>query len=81
MKKDQNLPNKNILGHNSSEKPFPENYKNYKQQSPHRNNFRGRSLDKRNHKSIPKTDIADQIVITTSVEKNIQDQTQKEAFT
>ena len=48
MKKDQNLPNKNIHSNNSSGKPLPDNYNTSRQQSPHRNNYRGRSPIQRN---------------------------------
>ena len=36
MKKDQNLPNKIFHNHNSSRKPLPDNYNNYRQQSTYR---------------------------------------------
>ena len=47
MKKDQNLPNKNIHKNNRSGKPLPDNYNKYKQQSTYQNNYRGRSPDRR----------------------------------
>ena len=48
MKKDQNLPNKNIHSNNSSGKPLP-NISNYsRQQSSYNKNYRGRSPYQRN---------------------------------
>ena len=47
MKKDQNLPNKNIHSNSSSGKPLP-NTSNYsRSQSPYNSNYRGRSPDQR----------------------------------
>ena len=40
MKKDQNLPNKNILSNNSSRKSVPDNYNASRQQSPYIYNYR-----------------------------------------
>ena len=48
MKKDQKLPNKNFHSNNSSGKPLPDNYKTSREQSTYRNNYRGRSPDRRN---------------------------------
>ena len=48
MKKDQNLPNKNIYKNNSSGKPLPDNYNASRQQSRYRYNYRGRSPDQKN---------------------------------
>ena len=48
MKKDQNLPNKNIHSTKNSSKPLPDNYNVSRQQSPYRYNYRGRSPDKKN---------------------------------
>ena len=40
MNKDQNLPNKNYQSNNSSEKPLPGSYNNYRSQSLYQNIFR-----------------------------------------
>ena len=43
MKKDQNLPTKNIHSNNSSGKPLPNNSNYSRQQSTYNTNYRGRS--------------------------------------
>ena len=48
MKKDQNLPNKNILSNNSSGKPLPGNSNYSGNQSPYNSSYRGRSPEQRN---------------------------------
>ena len=48
MKKDQNLPIKNIHSNNSSGKPLPNSSIYSRNQSPHNSNYRGRSSDQRN---------------------------------
>ena len=49
MKKDQNLPNKNIYSNNSSGKPFPNNTNYTRSQSPsYDSSYRGRSPERRN---------------------------------
>ena len=47
MKKDQNLPNKNVHSNNSSGKPFPNNTNYIRTQSPHNSSYRGRSPERR----------------------------------
>ena len=47
MKKDQNLPNKNIHSNNSSGKPLPDNYNTSRQQLP-KDNHSGSSPNQRN---------------------------------
>ena len=42
MKKDQNLPNKNIYNHNSSRKPLSSNSNYSRNQSPYNSSYRGR---------------------------------------
>ena len=48
MKKDQNLPNKNIHSNNSSGKPLPNNSNYSRNQSPYNSNYSGRSPEQRN---------------------------------
>ena len=48
MKKDQNLPNKNIHTNNKSGNPLPDYKNTSRQQSPYRNSYRGRSPNQRN---------------------------------
>ena len=48
MKKDQNLPNKNIYCNNSSGKPLPNNTNYTRNQSPYNSSYRGRSPERRN---------------------------------
>ena len=48
MKKDQNLPNKNIYSNNSSGKPIPNNTNYTRNQSPYNSSYRGRSPERRN---------------------------------
>ena len=52
MKKDQNLPNKNIHSNNSSGKPLPNSSNYSKNQSPYNPNFRGRSPEQRNSQNF-----------------------------
>ena len=47
MKKDQNLPNKNIHSNNSSGKPLPNNSNYSRNQSPYNSSYRGRSPEQR----------------------------------
>ena len=51
MKKDQNLPNKNIYSNNSSGKPLPNNTNYTRNQSPYNSSYRGRSPERRNTKN------------------------------
>ena len=48
MKKDQNLPNKNVYSNNSSGKPLPNNTNYTRNQSPYNSSYRGRSPERRN---------------------------------
>ena len=48
MKKDQNLPNKNVYSNNSSGKPPPNNTSYTRNQSPYNSSYRGRSPERRN---------------------------------
>ena len=48
MKKDQNLPNKNVYSNNSSGKPLPNNTNNTRNRSPYNSSYRGRSPERRN---------------------------------
>ena len=52
MKKDQNLPNKNIYSNNSSGKPFPSNSNYSRNQSPYNSSYRGRSPERRNSRNF-----------------------------
>ena len=47
MKKDQNLPNKNIRSNKSSRKPLPNSLNHSRNQSHYISNYRGRSPDQR----------------------------------
>ena len=51
MKKDQNLPNKNINSNNSSGKLLPNSSNHSRNQSPYNSNYRGRSPDQRNSRN------------------------------
>ena len=51
MKKDQNLPNKNVYSNNSSGKPLPNNTNYTRNQSPYNSSYRGRSPERRNTQS------------------------------
>ena len=48
MKKDQNLPNKNVYSNNSSGKTLPNNTNYTRNQSPYNSSYRGRSPERRN---------------------------------
>ena len=48
MKKDQNLPNKNVYSNKSSGKPLPNNTNYTRTQSPYNSSYRGRSPERRN---------------------------------
>ena len=52
MKKDQNLPNKNIYGNNSSGKPLPSNSNYTRNQSPYNSSYRGRSPERGNTRNF-----------------------------
>ena len=52
MKKDQNLPNKNIHFNNSSGKPLPNSSNRSRNQLIYKSNYRGRSPDKRNSRNL-----------------------------
>ena len=48
MKKDQNLPSKNIVSNISSGKPLPNNSNYSRNKSPYNSNYRGRSPEQKN---------------------------------
>ena len=76
MKKDQNLPNKNIHSKNSSGKLLS-NISNYsRQQSAFNTNYRGQSPFQKSQEIFHKTDIVDQTVEIVKIEITIQDQIQ-----
>ena len=52
MKKDQNLPNKNIISNNSSGKPLPSNSNYSRNQSPYNSSYRGKSPEQRNSRNF-----------------------------
>ena len=52
MKKDQNLPNKNIHSNNSSGKPLPGNSNYSRNQLPYNSSYRGRSPEQRNSRTF-----------------------------
>ena len=52
MKKDQNLPNKNIHFNNSSGKPLPNNSNYSRNQSPYNSSYIGRSPEQRNSRNF-----------------------------
>ena len=52
MKKDQNLPNKNIHSNNSSGKQLPGNSNYSRNLSPYNSSYRGRSLEQRNSRKF-----------------------------
>ena len=52
MKKDQNLPNKNVSSNNSSGKPLPSNQNYSRNQSPYNSSYRGRSPEQRNSRNF-----------------------------
>ena len=52
MKKDQNLPNKNIYSNNSSGKSLPSNSDYSRNQSPFNSRYRGRSPERRNSRNF-----------------------------
>ena len=52
MKKDQNLPNKNIYSNNSSGKPLPSNSNYTRKQSPYNSSYRGRSPERGNTRNF-----------------------------
>ena len=76
MKKDQNLPNKNIHSNNRSGKTHPNNSNYSIQQSPYNKSYRGRSPYQKTHKISHKTDIVDHIVELVNLKITNQDQIQ-----
>ena len=52
MKKDLNLPKKNIHSINSSGKPLPNNSNYSRNQSPYNSNYRSRSPEQRNSQNF-----------------------------
>ena len=55
MKKDQNLPNKNIYSNNRSGKPLPSNSNHTRNQSPYNSSYRGRSPERGNTRNFSKS--------------------------
>ena len=80
MKKDQNLPNKNIHSNNSSGKPLPGNSNYSRNQSPFNSSYRGRSPEQRNSRNSSQNRLVDQIVKTINIEIIIHDRIQTEMF-
>ena len=78
MKKDQNLPNKNIHSNNSSGKQIPGNWNYSRNQSPYNSSYRGRSPEQRNSRNSHKIDIVDQIVKIFKIGITIHDRIQTE---
>ena len=76
MKKDQNLPSKNIHSNNSSGKPLPNSSNHSRNQSTYNLIYRGRSPDQRNSRNPSQIDIIDHTVKTPSIKIVIHDQTQ-----
>ena len=76
MKKDQNLPNKNIHSNNNSGKPLPINSKYSKTNHLIIPTTEYDHQTKEKHVVFCKTDIVDQIVEIISVETTIHDQFQ-----
>ena len=70
MKKDQSLANKNVQSNNSSGKPIPDSYSNYRPKSPYQNAFAEVYQTEEFHKIIHKTVVADQRVRIIGIEKN-----------
>ena len=63
MRKDQNLPNRNIHSNNSSGKPFPNNSNYSRKQSPYNTNYiESDHHTKEIHRVSHKTGIVDHIV-------------------
>ena len=52
MKKDQNLPKKNICSSNSSGKSLPSNSNYTRNQSPYNSSYRGRSPERGNSRNF-----------------------------
>ena len=75
MKKDQNLPNKNIHSNNSSGKPLPNTSNHSRNQSPYNSNYRDHLKNEIPHKY----DIVDHTVEITIIEiiNHVQNQTDR----
>ena len=54
MRKDQNLPNKNVYSNNRSGKPLPSNQNYSRNQSPNNSSYRGRSPEQKNSRNFTK---------------------------
>ena len=65
MKKDQNLPNKNVYSNISSGKPLPNNQNYSRNQSPHNSNYRGSTPEQRNSRNFSQNRYSRSIVETT----------------
>ena len=76
MKKDQKLPNKVIHKNVNSGKQLPDNYNNYRQQSPYGNDYHNLQIEdlqiEEVRKISHKTGIADLIVKIISIETSTQ---------
>ena len=80
MKKDQNLPNKNIYSNNSSGKLLPSNSNVSRNQSPYNSSYRGDRPNKEIHEISHKKDIADRIAKITKITIHDRIQTQQNLF-
>ena len=80
MKKDQNLPNKDINSDNSSGKPLSSNSKYTRNQSPYNSSYRGRSGNEEIHEISHKIDITDRIAKITKITIHDRIQTQQNLF-
>ena len=81
MKKDQNLPNKNVHSNNSSGKPLPDKYNNSRHGLPYRSIFIDVNLQiKEIHEISHRIDKVDLTVKMTSIETTTQDQIQIEVI-
>ena len=78
MKKDQNLPNKNIHSNNSSGKPLPNNSNYSRNQSPYDSSYRGRSPEQRNSRNFSQNRYNRSNSHNISIETTIHDQIQTE---
>ena len=76
MKKDQNLPNKNVQSNNSSGNPQINSSNHSRNQSPYNSNYRGKSPYQRNSRNPHKIDILDHTVEITIIKIIIHVQTQ-----
>ena len=82
MKKDQNLPNKNIYSKNSSGKPLPGKSNYSRNQSPYNSSYRGRSPEQRNLRNFYQNRYCRSNSQNNQIRKTIHDriQTQQNLF-